>query len=117
MRHERTGMWPWLLQRVTALYLAFGLTVHFILLHVFTSRPVALSRVQARLVSKWWLVFDLSLLAAAVYHGLNGVYNIVSDYRPHPGNRALLKWVLILVGIATFLMGLYLLVPLSGRHV
>ena len=115
MKERREGMWPWLMQRITAIYLVFGLGLHFLLTHVFLKRPITLNQVEGRLLSKWWIWFDITLLAAAVYHAALGIVSIYTDYNPHPGNKKLVNWMTLMVAIATFLAGLYILVPLAGR--
>jgi succinate dehydrogenase / fumarate reductase membrane anchor subunit len=115
MKERREGFWHWFLQRVSALYLVFGMALHFLLTHVFMDRPIELDAVQARLISKWWIWFDITLLAAVVYHAAVGVFIVYKDYNPRPGNRKLAGWLILLAGVATMLAGLCILVPLAGR--
>lgn len=117
MKERREGMWPWLMQRLTALYLVFGLALHFILTHVFMKKPITLSQVEARLVSKWFVLFDVTLLAACVYHAFNGVFNVYKDYNPHSGNRRFVGWILVIAGLGTIGAGVYILAPLAGRAI
>ena len=86
------GMWPWLLQRVTAVILLLGLAVHLFALHIVnlgslsydnvaaTTRLGGLHRGRLRICS-----------AAGLFHALNGLRMVLLDYgftggretRPH----------------------------------
>jgi len=109
---ERGGGWPWLLQRITALYLVMGLCVHFFVLHFLTERPVTIQKVFERLQSPGWFVFDALLLASAVYQALNGVFNIVADYQPGPKVRYGVGLTLWIIGLLTLTIGLRILGPM-----
>ena len=91
----------WLLQRITALLLVVALG-----LHIWASN----------FATDWATLFrgitDLSLLALALLHGLNGVRTVVLDYGPSLAGRQFLSALLTLLGIAGFLFGMYGLWPL-----
>ena len=114
LRKSRVPGWNWLLQRVSAIVLAVGLLVHFLVLHytkMFGGRSLSASASTHGRFSgsaTFWLVFDSILLAACLYHALNGTYNVVMDYNPRPGTRKVLVWFLWAVGLATFVLGLIL---------
>lgn len=113
MSKGREGMWAWVLQRVTAVLLAVGLLVHFVVTHVVVQRPVTFDRVRERLVSPAWVWFDLILLALAVYHGLNGVHGILVDYGLKGRAQRGVAWFLAVVGVGTFAVGAWVLQPLA----
>ncbi|MBM4371880.1 MAG: hypothetical protein FJ098_09510 [Deltaproteobacteria bacterium] len=113
---RQTG-WAWILQRLTALFLAFGLLLHFWVLHYAKLGNAAMaipseSRwVGARFLASpvFWMVFDGLLLATALYHALNGMYGIFQDYNPSKRAAAAWAWGLWLAGIALLGLGLSLL--------
>jgi succinate dehydrogenase hydrophobic membrane anchor protein len=112
-RTPRTTGLAWLLQRVSAVVLAAGLIAHFLVLHFLIDRPVTLDKVADRLKAPCWVAFDLLLLALVLYHGLNGISNILADYAPGPSARAWTRRVLWVLGIAAFAFGVVALVPLT----
>jgi len=103
----------WYLQRITAIFLAFGLLVHFWVLHFVIERPVTFVKVQERMLTPGWVIFDLLLLIFAVYHGLNGLWNVIIDYNPPAGLRKFLGWLFFIVGLALVIVGFYALIPFT----
>jgi succinate dehydrogenase / fumarate reductase membrane anchor subunit len=103
----------WFLQRITAIFLAFGLFVHFWVLHFVIERPVTFVKVQERMLTPGWVIFDLLLLIFAVYHALNGLWNVVIDYNPSAGLRNFLGWLFFIVGLALVIVGIYALIPFT----
>ena len=106
----REGLWPWLLQRVTAVILAVGLLAHFVAVHFLVKRPLSFDQIRERMATPFWAVFDGILLACAVYHGLNGVLGIIKDYDPRPGVVRFLGSLFAVVGVLTVAYGVYVLV-------
>ena len=103
----------WFLQRISAIFLALGLLVHFWVLHFVIERPVTFLKVQERLLTPGWVVFDLILLIAAVYHALNGLWNVIIDYNPSTTLRKIIGWVFFIIGLALIIIGIYALIPFS----
>ncbi len=103
----------WFLQRISAIFLALGLLVHFWVLHFVIERPVTFLKVQERLLTPGWIVFDLLLLTAAVYHALNGLWNVIVDYNPSSTLRKIIGWVFFIIGFALIIIGIYVLIPFS----
>lgn len=91
----------WLLQRITAVLL-----VVFLGLHLWASNFAADWAALLR------AVVDLSLLALALFHGLNGVRTVILDFGPGQAGRRFLSAGLALVGVAGFLFGVYGFWPL-----
>lgn len=105
MIEQRRGGWPWLVQRLSGLFLALAMVVHFLDYHFVLGRPVTFEKVVGRLQSPGWVIFELVFLALVIYHGLNGLWGVVSDYSPRAGVRYVLGWALTLFGLATFAIG------------
>lgn len=103
---QGNGASAWVWQRLTALGLLILLAVHFWLLHYADpSREVVFSGVQFRLRSLSWILVDLALLAMALYHGLNGLRNVILDYQTAPGLQRTLNVVLWTLGVLFFALG------------
>ena len=109
----KTGFWPWFWQRITAVYLVFGLTVHLIVGHM--RGHLAFHGINARLQAGAWVAFDLTLLAAALYHGMNGLWAIGLDLSPKRRARLMLSYGVAAVGLVFFVYGIFALAALAQR--
>jgi succinate dehydrogenase hydrophobic anchor subunit len=113
---SRGGMWAWLAQRVTAVVLIVGLLTHLVATHVFNLGHLSFLNISDRLGSTFFVVIDVSLLAAAIFHGLNGARMIVLDYwLKTRGSRLALTIGLWVLGSVTFVYGLWALWPWIAR--
>jgi succinate dehydrogenase hydrophobic membrane anchor protein len=109
---QRGGMWPWLGQRVTAVLVLVTIVVHLILTHLFAIGQLNYANIAHRLAHATVAVNDVILLAAVVFHGLNGFRMVVLDYWfEKGGSRRALDAVLWVVGIGGFAYGLWALWP------
>ena len=117
----RAGLWPWLLQRVSALFLILGLGGHFLAVHFFVdkNRMLTFGEIASRMASPGWLIFDGLLLLAGLYHGLNGVNNVLRDHIRSKGARTGIGWLLFLLGAGLAAYGFIVLIQLGayGAHV
>jgi succinate dehydrogenase / fumarate reductase membrane anchor subunit len=107
------GLWPWLFQRVSAVVLAVGLFVHFLVLHFMIERPVTMAKVAERLQAPGWIAFDAILLVCALYHALNGVYGVLLDFKPSDAVARLSLYALWAVGGIATVAGLWNLLPFA----
>jgi len=106
------GMWAWLFQRITAVVLIIGLLTHLVATHIFGLGHLSYLNIGHRLSSDAFRVVDISLLAAAVFHGLNGARMVVLDYwLASRGARRALSAALWVLGLATFVYGMWALWP------
>lgn len=112
MNTENKGFISWFLQRVTALLLVAGISVHFFLFHFSPSRYA--SRYHDEIVNQFcspgWIAFNICLLALVIFHGLNGLWGIFADYNFKKKSGALFKQVLWFIGLVLFGTGVYILV-------
>ncbi|HHT9106968.1 MAG TPA: hypothetical protein ACFYD7_14020, partial [Candidatus Wujingus californicus] len=76
MNVEKRGFWSWFLQRITALLLVIGISVHFFTFHFSPSRYASryYDEIVNRFCSPGWIAFHTCLLALVVFHGLNGLW-------------------------------------------
>lgn len=108
---QNDGLMSWLFQRITALFLAVGLAVHFIVLHFMIERPVTMEKVAERLNGPGWIAFDSLLLVACIYHALNGVNSILLDFAPPRRLKGVVLYALWIVGFAAAAVGIANLIP------
>jgi succinate dehydrogenase membrane anchor subunit len=94
----------WYLQRVTGALLVLLLTMHFWVEH-FMSGPVregklSFAVIQQRIANPWMQTVDIAFLFVALYHGLNGLRNIILDYSAvGPRFAKLCTIVIVVIGI------------------
>ncbi len=105
----------WFMQRITAIILAIGLLVHFYVLHFAIERPVTFQKVQDRLLTPGWVLFDIILLIAVVYHALYGLFNVICDYNPSDTFRKITGWLFTVMGVFLIVYGIIALLPFTQR--
>jgi succinate dehydrogenase hydrophobic anchor subunit len=112
---HRGGMWSWLFQRVTAVLLIVCLAIHLSLTHLFNIGQIDTGNIAARLANGGLTAVDIILLAAGIFHALNGLRMVLMDYWFTSRNRALgLTAGLWVVGLAFFGYGIWALWPWIG---
>lgn len=93
------GLWAWVIQRLSAVLLILLLGTHFGIMH-FVNPTVEITFMSSslRLQGTLYFLVDSGLLFLGMFHGLNGIRNIILDYWPRSGKTA--GVVLSLIGIA-----------------
>ncbi len=98
--------WQWFFMRVSGLVLVFLALGHFTITHVIND---VADTDAAFVANRWdnpvWRIYDWSLLALALFHGLNGLRVIMDDYVASPGKRAATKALLYAVSFGLFAYG------------
>lgn len=78
------GVIGWYLQRITGGLLLILLVAHFWVEHFMSANlrrgDLTYEAILGRISNPVWQVIDISFLLIALYHGLNGLRNIVLDY-------------------------------------
>lgn len=92
----------WYLQRITGAALVILLAMHFWVEH-FMAGPVregklSFAVIQERIANPWMQTVDIAFLLVALYHGLNGLRNIILDYSV-VGPRLARAATVIIIGI------------------
>lgn len=94
----------WWLQRVTGAALVVLLIMHFWTNHYAADvrrGELSFEIVQKRMQNPWMVAIEISFLLIALYHGLNGLRNIILDYGwVTPRIARSVTGVIILVGVA-----------------
>lgn len=106
-------MLPWLLQRVSGLFLAYALLVHLWAVHVVNNGSLNWEVITARLSNGWaWSIYYLLFVPAVVFHAANGLWGIVLDHNPPPALRKFVLVALWLVGLGLTVYGYFGIQPL-----
>ncbi|MCF6158644.1 MAG: hypothetical protein E3K32_08735 [wastewater metagenome] len=112
MQTKHQGFWSWFLQRITALLLVIGMSIHFFLFHFSPNRYT--SRYYNEIVYQYctpgWITFHLCLLSLVIYHGLNGFWGIFLDFNPGKRAHFIFKYLLWSIGLILFGIGTYILI-------
>ena len=105
-------MWAWLFQRITAVFVFVALGVHLAATHIFSIGELSYDNIADRLASGFFVATDVLLLAAVIYHALNGVRMVALDYWfSGRGSRTGLALVLWSLGVIAFVYGTWALWP------
>jgi succinate dehydrogenase / fumarate reductase membrane anchor subunit len=103
---SKAGAIAWLLQRVTAVLLFIGVIYHFVYYHFISNGVYTWKEVVARMQSPWFNLLQFVFLAAALYHGLNGVWMVTEDYIHNRAWRMIIFSLILFVGMALFFVGI-----------
>ena len=100
--------WSWFFMRLSGLALVFLALLHFAITHIVNDVvDTDYDFVANRWDNPLWRLFDWSLLALALLHGLNGMRWITEDYLRRPRTRAAVQGVLYAVSAALFVWGTF----------
>ncbi len=103
MNIKKSHLLSWLGQRTTAIIIAVLLPIHIIAIP-FADKKISYSLVSERLSHSEWLIIDIFLLIACIYHGLNGLYSITIDFNP---DKRILKGILFFLYLFGIMLTIY----------
>ncbi|GAA0301187.1 succinate dehydrogenase [Halarchaeum salinum] len=109
------GSTRWFLQRISAAFLVVTLAFHFLLLHFFHHAPeITFSGSAGRYSVPAYFITMVLFLAAATFHGTNGVYNALVNQGVTGTPKRVAKWVLVVAGVLVFVQGIRVALTLMG---
>ncbi len=114
----RTGMWAWTLHRISGLALSAYLIVHIIVISSSARGPsgVNFNSLLATLTQPFFLVLDLLLWAAVLYHTLNGIRVLLFDAGIGVRRQKEIFWGLMAIAVLAWVGGIVLIFPfIAGR--
>ncbi len=103
-----SGSLGWIAQRVTGFLLAFILLTHLFMMHVHLGdgpEPVSAEAMWERFSTPGMQAFYLIFLYLAVWHGANGLKNVLDDYLHGPAARWFKTELVWLVGLGIAVAG------------
>ena len=112
------ALWSWFFMRLSGVVMLFLVLFHLLWMHLY----IGLENINFNtIVGRWtgplgpfWRVYDLTLLAFAFTHGMNGVRWVVEDYVHSRGWRLTINSLLALLFIVVFLAGAYIIFTFSA---
>jgi succinate dehydrogenase hydrophobic anchor subunit len=108
------GFWLWLCQRLSGVLLILLVLMHGWFTHFdpvadvesgIQEEAVVFDVVKGRLAKAGFVILDFALLAAVLYHGLNGVRNILLEWKPAARRERPVTLSLWVLGLVTFAFG------------
>lgn len=107
------GMWSWVLHRITGAAIFFFLFVHVMDTALVRVSPEAYNEVVATYQTPIVGLMEVGLVAAVLYHALNGIRVILIDFWSQgPRYQRLMLWVVAFVWLAVMVPVLIVL----GSH-
>lgn len=92
------GMWAWILFRISGLILVAYLFVHIVIISQGeVGGPDTLDRLFEMFENPFLAFLDFMLVAAVLYHGLNGVRVILMDFGVGIRQHKAVFWVVMLI--------------------
>jgi succinate dehydrogenase hydrophobic membrane anchor protein len=110
---SKSSAYGWLLQRITGIFLALFLILHFQVLHFTKAWKLDFSVVTQRMNGTGWVIFYCIFVPAGLFHAFNGAWQVIHDYRPKAGTQAAVKTLLWILGIAISVWGYYLIITFT----
>ena len=116
----RSGTYAWLLQRATAYGLIIFLAVHMWVNHftpVTTGNELTFEIVNNRYYAYpvIYAINTIGLLTCSLFHGFNGVRNVLYDFVTNPTGRRIGTVVLMVLGAALLIDGSLTLIAIAGK--
>ena len=102
----KVGMWSWVLHRITGVAIFFFLLVHVLDTALVRVSPEAYNVVIATYKTPLIGIAELGLVAAILYHGLNGLRVILIDFW-NKGAKYQNQMFWVVVGIAFVLFAAF----------
>lgn len=105
-----------LIHMATGVLIAVLLGIHMVIMHldaimgffgVDIAHPTSFESMIGRARQGLWVAIYIPLLAFALYHGLNGLRNIVLEITPSAAAARTVTWILVIVGIIFLGLGIY----------
>lgn len=82
MYKGREGMWAWLLHRIAGLGILLFLLLHIIDIALLNWGPDAFNKVLFLYRNPIFMILEIGLIAAVLFHALNGIRVILVNFVP-----------------------------------
>jgi succinate dehydrogenase hydrophobic anchor subunit len=114
----------WLMQLVTGVLIAVLLGIHMVMQHlkdilrffgVNLNDPASWNSMIERSRQVTWASIYIALLAVVLYHGLNGLRNVILELTPSARTERVVTWAILAFGIIVFVWASYVPIALLSR--
>jgi succinate dehydrogenase hydrophobic membrane anchor protein len=103
---RNSGSPSWLLQRITGAVLVVLMVGHYILMHYTPTSGHTFEAVFQRMQQPFWKAWYIAFITLGLYHGLQGIWNVVRDYELKPVFGMTIYSLIIITGVAFWALGL-----------
>jgi succinate dehydrogenase / fumarate reductase cytochrome b subunit len=102
-------MWAWLLFRISGVLLAFYLLAHIIIISMGQAGAdgETFDKLMKMFDSPIAVILDLLLVAAVLYHALNGVRIVLMDFGIGIKRHKVIYWICMAVALICFVFFAY----------
>ncbi len=116
MYKGQSGMWSWLLHRVTGLGVLLFLLIHIVDISLLNFGPKVYNEGIALFGLTIVRILSLALIGALLYHGFNGVRIILIDFWPKGARyqRIMFATVMVLTIVCFLPMAYFVMAPVFG---
>jgi succinate dehydrogenase / fumarate reductase cytochrome b subunit len=116
MYKGQSGMWSWLLHRVTGLGVLLFLLVHIVDISLLNFGPKVYNEGIALFGTTIVRILSLALIGALLYHAFNGVRIILIDFWPRGARyqRIMFATVMVLTIVCFLPMAYFVMAPVFG---
>jgi len=109
------GKFLWFFQRLSGFVLLLLLLLHTYISHfTFQGGAPTYSEVMTRLGDPYWKLFDLLFLYLALFHGLNGLWTVLTDYFHKPFAKLAFFSLITLGGLMLLIFGTITVISLPS---
>lgn len=113
---EGTGLW--LIKTISGLLVIVLLMVHFIVNHyAIEGELLTWEGVVAYFANPWVVVMEITFLTVVVSHALVGLRSVILDLNPSGRVMAVIDRVLVVVGLAALVYGIWLALEVASFSV
>jgi succinate dehydrogenase / fumarate reductase membrane anchor subunit len=109
-----SGSFSWFFQRITGAILFIQVLVHFYIAHETWDAGHNWTTIIERLSNPYMKTFYLVFVVLGLYHGLNGLWDIIRDYHISPGKRKFIFSLIVTVGLFIGALGLLTMLNLPS---
>jgi len=103
------GTIAWLFHRISGLVLIFYLSLHIWVVHYIAESPEKFDALMAFLAQPIFKLAEVGLMAAILYHSINGFRIVLVDYVWGNANQKVLFWISFGISTVLTLIGAYFL--------
>lgn len=102
-----TGLFAWLLHRLTGLALVLYLLMHLTVLSTLAKGPESFDSLMKQMNTLIFKILEVGLFGVFAFHGLNGIRVIMSDFGMESRYQKNLFWALFSLVVILVLIGGY----------
>lgn len=114
-RRYQTGMWAWLLHRLSGLFLVLYLLLHIAVISTAATKTgdFTFTHTLAWLSSTPFLWLDMGLIGIVLYHAMNGIRVLIFDLGYLIDRQKEVFWVLMAIGAVLMAYAVGAILPVA----